>query len=42
MPVLHPAYLLRSPLMKRQTWQDFLDIQEKIEQNIALKRLDIS
>lgn len=26
----HPAYLLRSPLEKRQTWQDFLSIKQKL------------
>jgi len=23
MPIFHPAYLLRQPAAKRQTWQDF-------------------
>jgi uracil-DNA glycosylase family 4 len=26
----HPAYLLRSPLEKRQSWQDFLSIKQKL------------
>ncbi|WP_394713591.1 uracil-DNA glycosylase family protein [uncultured Roseibium sp.] len=29
----HPAYLLRSPLEKRQTWQDFLSIKQKLVEN---------
>ncbi|WP_346915507.1 uracil-DNA glycosylase [uncultured Roseibium sp.] len=28
----HPAYLLRSPLEKRQTWQDFLSIKQKLDE----------
>ena len=28
--ILHPAYLLRSPAQKRETWMDLLEIQQKI------------
>ena len=31
MPTLHPAYLLRQPSSKRLSWNDFLEISEKIE-----------
>jgi uracil-DNA glycosylase family 4 len=31
LPVFHPAYLLRNPLAKRQAWQDFLSIKEKLD-----------
>ncbi len=27
---LHPAYLLRSPLAKRQAWQDFMAIKRAL------------
>lgn len=30
LPVFHPAYLLRNPLAKRQAWNDFLEIKQKI------------
>lgn len=29
----HPAYLLRSPLEKRQSWQDFQSIKQKLAEN---------
>ncbi|MDP6574840.1 MAG: uracil-DNA glycosylase [Rhodospirillales bacterium] len=29
--VYHPAYLLRTPAQKRNTWRDFLGIKEKLE-----------
>jgi DNA polymerase len=29
---LHPAYLLRQPLAKRQAWRDFLAIKKALEQ----------
>jgi DNA polymerase len=35
MPIFHPAYLLRSPASKRQTWLDLLNIQERLEQLLA-------
>ena len=31
MPTFHPAFLLRHPAQKREAWQDFLTIQEKLE-----------
>ena len=31
MPTFHPAFLLRQPAQKREAWQDFLTIQEKLE-----------
>jgi len=31
MPVLHPAYLLRQPLAKRQAWRDFLALKKALE-----------
>ncbi|MBK19874.1 MAG: uracil-DNA glycosylase [Rhodospirillaceae bacterium] len=30
--ILHPAYLLRSPAQKRETWMDLLEIRQKLEQ----------
>ncbi len=30
MPIFHPAYLLRQPHFKKQTWHDLLSIKEKI------------
>ncbi len=30
MPIYHPAYLLRQPSQKKQTWQDLLNIKNKI------------
>jgi DNA polymerase len=32
MPTLHPAYLLRTPASKRQTWQDLLAIDKKLKE----------
>jgi DNA polymerase len=32
MPTFHPAFLLRQPAQKRETWRDFLAIQEKLEE----------
>jgi uracil-DNA glycosylase len=32
LPTLHPAYLLRQPLAKRQAWQDLLAIRAKLDQ----------
>lgn len=29
-PIFHPAYLLRQPQFKKQTWHDLLAIKEKI------------
>jgi len=31
LPTLHPAYLLRTPAAKRQSWRDLLLIQERLE-----------
>ena len=33
MPFFHPAYLLRSPAHKRETWHDLLSIQERLAEN---------
>ena len=33
MPFFHPAYLLRSPAHKRETWHDLLSIQEWLAEN---------
>ncbi len=30
LPILHPAYLLRSPLQKGKTWQDLLQLKRKL------------
>jgi DNA polymerase len=35
MPVFHPAYLLRTPGSKRQTWLDMLNIRERLDQILA-------
>jgi DNA polymerase len=32
MPTLHPAYLLRSPIAKRNAWRDFLAIKKALSQ----------
>ncbi len=32
LPTLHPAYLLRNPAQKRQSWVDFLKLRERINQ----------
>ena len=32
MPTLHPAYLLRTPLAKRNAWRDFLAIKKALSQ----------
>jgi DNA polymerase len=31
--MLHPAYLLRSPAQKRETWQDLLEIKHQLEKD---------
>jgi DNA polymerase len=31
LPTLHPAYLLRQPLQKRQAWRDFLTLKAALE-----------
>ena len=31
LPMLHPAYLLRQPHFKKQTWHDLLSLKEKLE-----------
>jgi len=31
MPMLHPAYLLRTPIAKRDTWADLLDVQARLK-----------
>ena len=30
--IFHPAFLLRSPIFKKETWKDLLEIQEKINE----------
>lgn len=32
MPLLHPAYLLRQPGVKREAWRDMLSLAEKLEE----------
>ncbi len=32
MPTFHPAYLLRTPAAKRQSWQDLLAIEKKLKE----------
>ncbi|MBP2303281.1 uracil-DNA glycosylase [Azospirillum picis] len=32
MPMLHPAYLLRNPIAKREAWRDMLALKQKIEE----------
>ncbi|WP_395452373.1 uracil-DNA glycosylase family protein (plasmid) [Azospirillum melinis] len=32
MPMLHPAYLLRNPIAKREAWRDMLALQQKISE----------
>lgn len=34
MPILHPAYLLRQPHYKKQTWHDLLSIKDKFEASV--------
>ncbi len=31
MPTLHPAYLLRNPVQKRLSWQDFLNVRIRLD-----------
>jgi len=31
MPTFHPAYLLRTPLHKREVWRDFLTVKQRLE-----------
>lgn len=33
MPMLHPAYLLRNPIAKREAWRDMLALQQKIDED---------
>ncbi|WP_307188987.1 uracil-DNA glycosylase family protein [Azospirillum sp. B506] len=33
MPMLHPAYLLRNPIAKREAWRDMLALQQKIAED---------
>ena len=33
MPVFHPAYMLRTPSAKRETWQDLKMIKQRLETN---------
>jgi DNA polymerase len=35
MPIFHPAYLLRAPGSKRQTWADLLNIRDRLDQLLA-------
>ena len=30
LPMLHPAYLLRNPVAKREAWSDLLSLKEKV------------
>ncbi|MBF5095373.1 uracil-DNA glycosylase [Azospirillum sp. INR13] len=32
MPMLHPAYLLRNPIAKREAWRDMLALRQKIDE----------
>ncbi|ANC92847.1 uracil-DNA glycosylase [Azospirillum humicireducens] len=32
MPMLHPAYLLRNPVAKREAWRDMLALRQKIDE----------
>ncbi|CAO3440493.1 uracil-DNA glycosylase [Azospirillum endophyticum] len=32
MPMLHPAYLLRNPIAKREAWRDMLALQQRISE----------
>jgi len=34
LPLLHPAYLLRNPARKAETWRDLLMLQEKMQEEI--------
>ena len=34
MPTLHPAYLLRTPLAKRNAWRDFLAIRKALSSQV--------
>ena len=31
MPILHPAYLLRQPALKRETWHDLLSVRARLD-----------
>ena len=31
LPMFHPAYLLRNPIAKRETWSDLLSLQAKLK-----------
>ncbi len=33
LPTLHPAFLLRQPAQKRESWQDFIKFKKKIEES---------
>ncbi|CAO3411384.1 uracil-DNA glycosylase [Azospirillum largimobile] len=33
MPMLHPAYLLRNPIAKREAWRDMLALRQKIDED---------
>jgi DNA polymerase len=35
MPIFHPAYLLRAPGLKRQTWGDLLNLRARLDQILA-------
>ena len=30
--LLHPAYLLRQPAQKRETWQDLIEIRQRLDE----------
>jgi DNA polymerase len=32
MPILHPAYLLRQPVLKRETWHDLMSVRARLDE----------
>ena len=34
LPILHPAYLLRTPVAKRQAWRDMLEIETALKESL--------
>ena len=36
MPTFHPAYLLRDPSKKRETWEDLKKVRDYLDQTIAI------
>lgn len=37
MPTFHPAYLLRDPTKKRETWEDMKKVRQYLDQNVRQK-----